>query len=97
MRFLRWISSITLSGALVASASNARADDLPKLTEDNGPFMVLAYSFRGPEAELSARTLARELRKDHELPSFVLRGPDNAFDFGSVRTRWQMQDRERGD
>jgi hypothetical protein len=64
-----------LGFVLVVSATNSRADDVPKLSKDDGPFMVLAYSFRGPDSEKQAQALAAELRKDHELPSFVYEDP----------------------
>lgn len=46
------------------------------LTKDVGPFMVLAKSFRGPEAERFALALVLELRKDYHLPAFILRTKD---------------------
>lgn len=46
------------------------------LTKDNGPFMVMAYTFRGPDSDRHAQTLAVELRRDHHLPAFVLRNKD---------------------
>lgn len=41
------------------------------LQRDNGPFMVLAYTFRGPEAMRYAQALAMELRSKHHLPAYV--------------------------
>ena len=42
------------------------------LTKQNGPFMVLAYSFRGPDAPRQALALVLELRKDYHLPAYIL-------------------------
>lgn len=46
------------------------------LTKDNGPFMVMAKSFRGPEAERFALALVLELRRDYGLPAYILRIKD---------------------
>jgi hypothetical protein len=51
------------------------------LTKDVGPFLVLAKTFRGPEAERYALALAMELRRDHGLPAHILRTKD--FPMGS--------------
>ncbi len=42
------------------------------LTKENGPFMVLAYSFRGPDAPRQALALVLELRNQYKLPAFIL-------------------------
>lgn len=41
------------------------------LTKDNGPFMVLAKTFRGPDAARYAQALAIELRTQCQLPAYV--------------------------
>jgi hypothetical protein len=41
------------------------------LTRQNGPFMVLAHTFRGPDAARYAQALAMELRDEHALPAYV--------------------------
>ncbi len=46
------------------------------LTKDAGPFMVMAKTFRGPEAERFALALAMELRRDYGLPAYILRTKD---------------------
>lgn len=48
------------------------------LTKDVGPFMVIAKTFRGPEAERYAVALVKELRNDFGLPAYVLRTKDFA-------------------
>ncbi len=42
------------------------------LTKDNGPFMVLAYTFRGPDAPRQAQALVMELRSKFRLPAYIL-------------------------
>ncbi len=42
------------------------------LTKDAGPFMVLAHTFRGPNAAKYAQILAMELRDQYNLPAYVL-------------------------
>ncbi len=46
------------------------------LTKENGPFMILAKVFRGPDAEKMALALCMELRKDFGLPAYILRTKD---------------------
>ena len=42
------------------------------LTRENGPFMVLAYAFRGPDAPRQALALVLELRGKYHLPAYIL-------------------------
>jgi hypothetical protein len=46
------------------------------LKKDNGPFMVLAKTFRGPDCERLALALAKELRGKYGLPAYILRSKD---------------------
>lgn len=46
------------------------------LTKENGPFMVLAKVFRGPDSQQLALALAKELREQHGLPAYILRSKD---------------------
>jgi hypothetical protein len=46
------------------------------LTKANGPFMVWAQVFRGPDAERMALALCKELRQDYKLPAYILRTKD---------------------
>jgi hypothetical protein len=46
------------------------------LSKENGPFMVMAMVFRGPEAEKMALALCKELRHDPGLPAYILRSKD---------------------
>lgn len=41
------------------------------LRRENGPFMVLAKTFQGPDAARYAQALAMELRSQHGLPAYV--------------------------
>lgn len=46
------------------------------LTKENGPFMVLAQVFRGPESEKMALALCKELREEYKLPAYILRSKE---------------------
>ena len=46
------------------------------LTRDAGPFMVMAKTFRGPDAERWALALVLELQHEHHLPAYILRTRD---------------------
>jgi hypothetical protein len=46
------------------------------LSKENGPFMVLARTFRGVDAERMALALVKELRNDYNLPAYILRTKD---------------------
>jgi hypothetical protein len=41
------------------------------LRKEHGPFMVLAHTFRGPEATRYALALVLELRNEHKLPAYI--------------------------
>ena len=51
------------------------------VTEDQGPWMVLATSFRGPGAEKQAHQLIIELRKEFKLKAFMHR---KSYDFSNT-------------
>jgi hypothetical protein len=42
------------------------------MTRENGPFMVLAYTYRGPDAPRQALALVLELRGQYHLPAYLL-------------------------
>jgi hypothetical protein len=46
------------------------------LTKEVGPFLVVARTFKGPDAERYAVALAKELRGSFGLPAFILRTKD---------------------
>lgn len=50
-----------------------------KLTEQNGPWMIMACSFTGERAVEQAKELALELRKRYKLPAYVY---EKKFDVG---------------
>lgn len=54
------------------------------LTEEQGPWMILAVTFSGPEAEQQSRELVQELRSVYKLPAWRHR---MSFDFGKVTGR----------
>jgi hypothetical protein len=81
-----------LIGGLLGSADAApwdklislkRVDADPKktydLTESNGPWMILACSFSGPQAEQQAKELVIELRQRYKLPAYQY---EKTFDLG---------------
>lgn len=49
-----------------------------RLTEEHGPWMIMATSFAGPGAEKQAHDLVLELRKEYNLPAYVHR---KTYDF----------------
>jgi len=53
-------------------------DKTYRLTEGQGPWMILATSFAGPGAEKQATDLVFELRKSHNLPAFI---HEQVYDF----------------
>ena len=48
-------SIAVLATVLFLCGSELYADDVPSLQKENGPYMVLARVFRGPEAERRAK------------------------------------------
>jgi hypothetical protein len=46
------------------------------LSKENGPFMVMAKTFRGVDAERMALALVKELRNEFHLPAYILRTKD---------------------
>ena len=54
------------------------------LTEENGPWMIMACSFSGDGAEQQAKDLVFELRKRYKLPAFIHKA---RFDLGKAPGR----------
>ncbi|MEN6404983.1 MAG: hypothetical protein ABFC77_00775 [Thermoguttaceae bacterium] len=54
------------------------------LSEDNGPWLIMACSFSGDGAEKQARELVYELRKRYKLPAYTYEGH---FDPGEAQGR----------
>jgi hypothetical protein len=86
-------------------AAGRRGDQ--KLTQDNGPWMILAASFSGNGSDEQAQDLADELRERYRLPAYVHemsfdysdkdRAPGRGVDeYGApIRRRYQRGDRVR--
>jgi hypothetical protein len=76
-------SSSALPAPVIPDANQQPSFTLPTdpiepflLTRDAGPFMVMAKTFRGPDAERWAVALVLELRNEHRLPAYILRTRD---------------------
>jgi hypothetical protein len=93
----------TPSNSEPAEASNAQQGFA--LTQENGPWLIVAASFSGDGAEKQATELTQELRKRYRVRSYL---HEMSFDFGdeslgrgldeyggSVRRRYQRGDRVR--
>ena len=66
------IVPLTVGAAVLFSGSTElRGDDVPSLQKENGPYMVLARTFRGPDAVKFAKALALELRQEYKLPAYL--------------------------
>ena len=63
------------------SANRVEADPSRpyNLTQENGPWMILACSFSGENARADAHALVIELRKRYKLPAYVY---EKEFDYG---------------
>jgi hypothetical protein len=66
--------------------------DVPRLSVTNGPFMVNACLFEGPDAESLARSAAREFRDEYSLPAYILgnrsQGRERFVVWWETRRRW---------
>jgi hypothetical protein len=63
---------------------DANPDDAYSLTDQNGPWLVMACSFSGEGGEKQAQQLAYELRKRYKLPAYTYKG---RFDPGEAQGR----------
>ena len=73
------------------------------LTEDNGPWLILASSFKGEEAAEQAHELALELRRDYNLPAYYFdmtfklddANPGRGIDHygGKIKRRYRQGDK----
>lgn len=64
---------------LTLNRVEASSEKTYQLTEDHGPWMILACSFSGEKAEEQAQALVLELRKRYKLPAYQYK---KRFDFG---------------
>jgi hypothetical protein len=62
---------VPVVGKLFTQRVSASPESEYTLTEEQGPWMVLAASFGGEEGVAQAKELALELRRDHNLPAFT--------------------------
>jgi hypothetical protein len=76
-------ASTSLPAPTIPDPAQAPTIELPSdpiepflLTRQAGPFMVMAKTFRGPDAERWALALVLELRNDHGMPAYILRSRD---------------------
>jgi hypothetical protein len=76
MTISRRLQVVLLAIIAFGFPSPSRAEDAPKLSKEQGPFLVLAYSFRGDNAETQANELVKELKKDHNLDAFTYEAPE---------------------
>jgi hypothetical protein len=60
---------------------DADPDNEYPLTEQNGPWVIMATTFTGPDAMSDAKQLVYELRKDFKLPAYTL---DKQFDYSKT-------------
>src|SRR3970282_498562 len=84
-------------------AANRQGDD--KLTQENGPWMILAATFSGDGAEEQAQTLVDEFRQRYRMPAYAHemsfdyseKSPGRGLDeYGApIRRRYQRGDRVR--
>lgn len=60
---------------------DADPDNAYPLSEQNGPWVIMATTFTGPDAMTDAKQLVYELRKDFKLPAYTL---DKQFDYSGI-------------
>lgn len=59
------------AGLLSVGRIEADPNKTYAVTDANGPYMIMACSFSGPEAEKQAKELVLELRKKHKLEAYL--------------------------
>ena len=69
------------SNLLPAKSVSADPEQTYPISEEDGPWMVMACSFSGEGAEKQARELVYELRKRYKLPAYTYRA---RFDLGEA-------------
>jgi hypothetical protein len=84
------LGSWTLSEAaspweiLTSPSVGADPDKTYSVTEDNGPWMIVAYTFSGDDARAKAKELALELRQRYKIHAYTYEG---RFDLGEATGR----------
>jgi len=66
-----WVAAAPWEGLLTFQRVEADPNKTYTLTEQEGPWMILACTFSGADAKKQADTLALELRKRYKLPAYV--------------------------
>ena len=69
---------------VVLGRASSAGEDAPPLTKDNGPWLIQARIFRGPDAAKLAQILARELQNEHGLPTYIYRDDQKPYEEISV-------------
>src|SRR6185437_15524766 len=72
------LSSLVALVVLCSGHPQSRAEDAPPLGKEAGPYLVAARTFRGPDAEKLAQTLATELRTRQGMTAYLYRNPKNS-------------------
>ena len=65
------IASAAPWGLLSVGRIEADPNKTYAIAEANGPYMIMACSFSGPDAERQAKELVLELRKKYKLEAYV--------------------------
>jgi hypothetical protein len=97
LRALRWsipfVFGVLVLTVAVASAAppwqtlapfkriEADPNNAYPVVENNGPWMIVAYTFRGENADTQAQKLVHELRNKHKLPAYTFK---KRYDFTGV-------------
>jgi hypothetical protein len=75
MGLAAWVLETASAGPwerlLTLNRVEADPDKVYRLSEENGPWMILACSFSGEAADEQARELVLELRKRYKLPAYI--------------------------
>jgi len=81
---LGWVTSATAAAPWEKLLTVNRVEADPQksytLTQENGPWMIMACSFSGESASQQAKDLVLELRKRYKLPAYAY---EKKFDLGS--------------
>jgi hypothetical protein len=80
---IAWETSVSVAGRwdtlLTVNKVDADPNKAYNLSEQNGPWMIMACSFTGEHAAEQAKALALELRQRYKLPAYVY---EKKFDLG---------------
>jgi hypothetical protein len=66
------VLGIVIVAVILCAVEMRRRANAPRLVSSgDGPFMVLAHVFKGPDAGLHAQSLAAELRSEHGVSAYL--------------------------